>query len=131
MKSPGAGKIMDILSVCGIVAPSKGLQVAYAVARHAAIWLTRASAIELAPLGMQVKALVPAAISPRWRRTYVITRVRTVGRATPAGRPRGRWAGSRGDPRSSCIRCLGLRQHGSQVHTVPIRLARTGREMEI
>ena len=46
-------------SIYGVVAPSKGLQVAYTVAKHAVIELTKVNAVELAPLGIQVNAIVP------------------------------------------------------------------------
>jgi NAD(P)-dependent dehydrogenase (short-subunit alcohol dehydrogenase family) len=34
MKTQGAGKIINISSIYGVIAPSKGLQVAYTVAKH-------------------------------------------------------------------------------------------------
>ena len=59
MKAQGAGKIVNISSVWGLVAPSKGLQVPYTVSKHALIGLTRANAVELAEHGIQVNAIAP------------------------------------------------------------------------
>ena len=59
MKQQGSGKIINISSVYGLVAPSKGLQVPYAVSKHGVIALTRVNAVELAPLGIQVNAIAP------------------------------------------------------------------------
>ena len=59
MKAQGSGKIINISSVYGLVAPSKGLQVPYAVSKHGLIALTRVNAVELAPLGIQVNAIAP------------------------------------------------------------------------
>jgi NAD(P)-dependent dehydrogenase (short-subunit alcohol dehydrogenase family) len=59
MKQQGAGKIVNVSSIYGVLAPSKGLQVAYTVAKHAVIGLTKVNAVELAPLGIQVNAIVP------------------------------------------------------------------------
>lgn len=59
MKHQGSGKIINVSSVYGLLAPSKGLQVAYTVAKHGVIGLTKVNAIELAPLGIQVNAIAP------------------------------------------------------------------------
>ena len=59
MKAQGAGKIINISSVYGLVAPSKGLQVPYTVSKHGVIALTKVNAVELAPLGIQVNAIAP------------------------------------------------------------------------
>jgi len=59
MKSQRAGKIINISSIYGLVAPSKGLQVAYTVSKHALIGLTKVNAVELMPLGIQVNAIAP------------------------------------------------------------------------
>jgi NAD(P)-dependent dehydrogenase (short-subunit alcohol dehydrogenase family) len=59
MKTQGSGKIINVSSVYGSTAPSKGLQVAYTVAKHAVIGLTKVNAVELAPLGIQVNAIAP------------------------------------------------------------------------
>lgn len=59
MKGQGSGKIINISSVYGLTAPSKGLQVAYTASKHGLIGLTRVNAVELAPLGIQVNAIAP------------------------------------------------------------------------
>jgi len=59
MTSQGSGKIINISSVYGMIAPSKGLQVPYTVSKHALIGLTKVNAVELAPLGIQVNAIAP------------------------------------------------------------------------
>lgn len=59
MKVQGSGKIVNIASIYGLVAPSKGLQVAYTVSKHAVIGLTKVNAVELMPLGIQVNAIAP------------------------------------------------------------------------
>lgn len=59
MKAQGAGKIINISSVLGLIAPSKGLQVPYTVSKHGVIALTKVNAVELAPLGIQVNAVAP------------------------------------------------------------------------
>jgi 2-deoxy-D-gluconate 3-dehydrogenase len=87
MKAQGAGKIINVSSIYGILAPSKGLQVAYTVAKHGVIGLTRVNAVELAPLGIQVNAVVPG-----WYFTEMTEELRgtpfeqSVVRRTPAGR---------------------------------------------
>ena len=59
MERQGAGKIINIASIWGLIAPSKGLQAAYTASKHGLIGLTRANAVELAPLGIQVNAIAP------------------------------------------------------------------------
>ena len=59
MKSQRAGKIINVASIYGLIAPSKGLQVAYTVSKHALIGLTKVNAVELMPLGIQVNAIAP------------------------------------------------------------------------
>lgn len=59
MRSQGAGKIINVSSIYGLVAPSKGLQVAYTVSKHALIGLTKVNAVELMALGIQVNAIAP------------------------------------------------------------------------
>jgi len=59
MKQQGGGKIINIASVYGLTAPSKGLQVAYTASKHGVIGLTRVNAVELMPLGIQVNAIAP------------------------------------------------------------------------
>jgi 2-dehydro-3-deoxy-D-gluconate 5-dehydrogenase len=59
MACQGSGKIINISSGYGMVVPSKGLQVAYTASKHGLIGLTRANAVEFAPLGIQVNAILP------------------------------------------------------------------------
>jgi 2-deoxy-D-gluconate 3-dehydrogenase len=59
MKAQGSGKIINIASVYGLTAPSKGLQVAYTASKHGVLGLTRVNAVELTPLGIQVNAIAP------------------------------------------------------------------------
>ena len=59
MKKQGGGKIVNISSVYGLTAPSKGLQVAYTSSKHAVIGLTKVNAVELAEYGIQVNAIAP------------------------------------------------------------------------
>jgi 2-dehydro-3-deoxy-D-gluconate 5-dehydrogenase len=101
MKTQGAGKIINISSIYGVIAPSKGLQVAYTVAKHGVIGLTKVNAVELAPLNIQVNAIVPG-----WYFTEMTEELRgtafekSVVRRTPAGR----W----GDGRDIAGTCLYL-----------------------
>jgi 2-deoxy-D-gluconate 3-dehydrogenase len=87
MQAQGAGKIINVSSIYGVVAPSKGLQVAYTVAKHGMIGLTRVNAVELAPFGIQVNAIVPG-----WYFTEMTEELRgtpfehAVMRRTPVGR---------------------------------------------
>jgi 2-deoxy-D-gluconate 3-dehydrogenase len=83
----GGGKIINIASAYGLVAPSRGLQVAYTVSKHGVIGLTKVNAVELAPLGIQVNA-----VAPGWYFTELTGELRgtpfqhAVERRTPAGR---------------------------------------------
>jgi 2-deoxy-D-gluconate 3-dehydrogenase len=87
MKGQGSGKIINVSSVYGLVAASKGLQVAYTVAKHGLIGLTKVNSVELAPLGIQVNA-----IAPGWFLTEMTDELRgtefeqAVKRRAPAGR---------------------------------------------
>ena len=87
MTAQGSGKIVNVASVYGLTAPSRGLQVAYTVAKHALIGLTRVNAVELAPLGIQVNA-----VAPGWYFTEMTQELRgtdfqrAIERRTPAGR---------------------------------------------
>ncbi len=59
MKQQGSGKILNVSSVYGLTAPSKGLQVAYTASKHAVVGLTKVNAVELAQYGIQVNAIAP------------------------------------------------------------------------
>jgi len=82
-----SGKIINIASIYGLVAPSKGRLLSYTASKHGLIGLTKANAVELAPLGVQVNA-----IAPGYHLTEIAADVRgtpfeeTVRRRTPAGR---------------------------------------------
>jgi 2-deoxy-D-gluconate 3-dehydrogenase len=87
MAEQRSGKIINITSIYGLVAPSKGRQVSYTASKHGLIGLTKANAVELAPLGIQVNA-----IAPGYDLTEMLEEVRgtpfaeAVSRRTPAGR---------------------------------------------
>ena len=87
MREQGGGKIINVASVYGLVAPSRGLQVAYTVAKHALVGLTRVNAVELAPLDIQVNA-----VAPGWYFTEMTEELRgtpfhhSIERRTPSGR---------------------------------------------
>jgi NAD(P)-dependent dehydrogenase (short-subunit alcohol dehydrogenase family) len=99
MKAQGGGKIINIASVLGLTAPSKGLQVAYTAAKHGLIGLTRVNAVELAPLGIQVNAVAPG---------YFLTEMTAdlsgtaLERAIVKRTPSGRW-GAPADLVGTCI----------------------------
>ncbi len=89
MKLQGAGKIINIASIYGLIAPSKGLQVAYTVSKHALLALTKVNAVELMPLGIQVNA-----IAPGWFFSEMTEELRgtTFEQAAIRRIPAGRWA---------------------------------------
>lgn len=99
MKAQGAGKIINVASIYGRVAPSQGLQVAYTVAKHAVIGLTKVNAVELAPLGIQVNAVVPG-----WYFTEMTEELRgtAIERAIIRRTPAGRW-GEAPDLAGTCV----------------------------
>jgi NAD(P)-dependent dehydrogenase (short-subunit alcohol dehydrogenase family) len=88
MRDRGSGKVINVASVYGLVAPSRGLQVAYTVAKHGLVGLTRVNAVELAPLGIQVNA-----VAPGWYFTEMTQELRGTGfqRAVERRTPAGRW----------------------------------------
>jgi 2-deoxy-D-gluconate 3-dehydrogenase len=87
MTAQRSGKIINIASVYGLTAPSKGLQVAYTASKHGVLGLTRVNAVELAPLGVRVNAIAPG---------YFLTEMtdelrgtpleQAINRRTPSGR---------------------------------------------
>jgi 2-deoxy-D-gluconate 3-dehydrogenase len=87
MVEQNGGKIINIASAYGLVAPSKGRVLSYTVTKHALIGLTKVTAVELAPFGIQVNA-----IAPGWHKTEMTAFARgtafeeAVKRRTPAGR---------------------------------------------
>jgi 2-dehydro-3-deoxy-D-gluconate 5-dehydrogenase len=87
VEQKSGGKIINIASAYGLVAPSKGRVLAYTVTKHALIGLTKVTAVELAPFGIQVNA-----IAPGWHHTEMTAFAggtafeEAVKRRTPAGR---------------------------------------------
>lgn len=59
MASQRSGSIVNVASVYAMTSPSKGLLSAYTASKHGLIGLTRANAVELAPLGIRVNAIAP------------------------------------------------------------------------
>lgn len=89
MKALGqGGKIVNIASIYGLVAASKGRLVSYVAAKHGLVGLTKVNAIELAPLGIQVNAIAPG---------WFFTEMNGSARGTPfeaavnQRTPHGRW----------------------------------------
>jgi 2-deoxy-D-gluconate 3-dehydrogenase len=99
MKQQRSGKIINISSIYGLVAPSKGLQVAYTVSKHALIGLTKVNAVELMPLGIQVNA-----IAPGWFFTEMTEELRGTSfeQAALQRIPAERW-GQTGDLVGTCV----------------------------
>ncbi len=86
MKAQGSGKIINIASIWGLVAPSKGLQVPYTASKHALIGLTRVNAVELAAYGIQVNAIAPGYYSTEMTAELKGTALeQAVKRRTPSG----------------------------------------------
>jgi 2-deoxy-D-gluconate 3-dehydrogenase len=88
MSQHGSGSIINIASIYALTGPSKGLFSAYTAAKHGVIGLTRANAIELAPLGIRVNA-----IAPGWHHTGMTASMRDTPdyEATRRRTPMGRW----------------------------------------
>ena len=99
MAAQGSGKIVNIASIYGLVAPSKGLQVAYTVAKHGIVGLTKVNAVELAALGIQVNC-----IAPGWFFTEMTEELRGTAfeHAVRRRAPSGRW-GEAGDIAGACL----------------------------
>ncbi len=88
MSQRRSGSIINIASIYALTGPSRGLFVAYTAAKHGVIGLTRANAIELAPLGIRVNA-----IAPGWHHTEMTASMRDTPdyEATRRRTPLGRW----------------------------------------
>jgi 2-dehydro-3-deoxy-D-gluconate 5-dehydrogenase len=87
MKTQGSGKIINISSVYGLTAPSKGLQVAYTASKHGVIGLTKVNAVELMPLGIQVNAIAPGYFFTEMTGELRGTSLeQSIKRRTPSGR---------------------------------------------
>ncbi len=88
MKDRGGGSIVNIASVYGLTAASKGRLVSYVAAKHGLIGLTKVNAVELAPLGIRVNAIAPG---------WFFTEMNDGSRGTPFEQavarraPLGRW----------------------------------------
>lgn len=87
MRERGGGKVINIASAYGLVAPSKGLLVSYTASKHGLVGLTKVNAVELAPLNIQVNAIAPGyyytEINAELRGTSF---EQAVNRRTPSGR---------------------------------------------
>jgi NAD(P)-dependent dehydrogenase (short-subunit alcohol dehydrogenase family) len=87
MRAGGGGKVINVASVYGLVAPSKGLQVPYAVSKAGLIALTRVNAVELADHGIQVNAIAPGYFFTEMTSELKGTPLeRALERRTPSGR---------------------------------------------
>jgi NAD(P)-dependent dehydrogenase (short-subunit alcohol dehydrogenase family) len=87
MAAQRSGKIINIASVYGLTAPSKGLQVAYTASKHGVVGLTRVNAVELAPLGVMVNAIAPGYFFTEMTDELRSTPLeQAINRRTPAGR---------------------------------------------
>ncbi len=91
MQRQGSGRIINIASVYGLTAASRGLLISYVAAKHGLIGLTRVNAIELAPMGIRVNAIAPG---------WIFTEMNDGARGTPFEQavmrrtPIGRWGGA-------------------------------------
>jgi NAD(P)-dependent dehydrogenase (short-subunit alcohol dehydrogenase family) len=91
MVAQGSGKIVNIASIYGLTAPSRGLLVAYTVSKHALVALTKVNAVELAPKGVQVNG-----VAPGWFFTEMTDELRGTAfeHAVNERTPSGRWGGT-------------------------------------
>jgi 2-dehydro-3-deoxy-D-gluconate 5-dehydrogenase len=88
MTSQQSGAIVNIASVYALTGPSKGLLGAYTASKRGLIGLTRANAVELAPLGIRVNA-----IAPGFHQTDMTAGMRVTALSVAVVRrtPMGRW----------------------------------------
>ena len=99
MKRQGDGRIVNIASVYGLMAASRGRLISYVAAKHGLIGLTRVNAVELAPLGIRVNAIAPG---------WIFTEMNDDARGTPFEQavmrrtPIGRW-GSTQELIGACV----------------------------
>jgi NAD(P)-dependent dehydrogenase (short-subunit alcohol dehydrogenase family) len=89
MQRQGAGCIVNIASVYGLTAASRGRLISYVAAKHGLIGLTRVNAVELAPLGIRVNA-----IAPGWIHTEMTNSSGGFEQAVNRRTPLGRWGGA-------------------------------------
>jgi NAD(P)-dependent dehydrogenase (short-subunit alcohol dehydrogenase family) len=86
MQQTGGGKIINVASTAGInPGPQMGV---YSVSKAAVLMLTKALAVELAPLDIQVNALAPGFVKTRFSAALWTNPLLSRGleRLTPAGR---------------------------------------------
>jgi 3alpha(or 20beta)-hydroxysteroid dehydrogenase len=85
MKAAGGGVIVNVSSISGLL--GRGDQPAYLASKWAVRGLTRAAAIELAPYGIRVNAIVPGLIATEMTlAAHGKEKLRTRGEALPVGR---------------------------------------------
>ena len=86
MTAQRSGKIINIASIWGVIAPSRGLQVAYTASKHGVVGLTRVTAVELAPFGVQVNAIAPGYYATEMTRELAGKPIeQAIKRRTPSG----------------------------------------------
>jgi len=86
MQERGGGKIINMASIAGEI-PLPGMGV-YSVSKAAVIMLTKALAVELAPMNIQVNAIAPGLVKTRfsaalWRNQQIY---QAIARTIPQGR---------------------------------------------
>ena len=86
MQERGGGKIINLASIAGQI-PLPGMGV-YSVSKAAVIMLTKALAVELAPMNIQVNAIAPGLVKTRfsaalWRNQQIY---QAIARTIPEGR---------------------------------------------
>ncbi len=84
MQQQGSGSIINIASIAGLVGIS-GV-VPYAAAKGALIQMTKAFALEMAPMGVRVNAIAPGFIDTPLTRQHAPSVREEIGTKTPLGR---------------------------------------------
>ncbi len=93
MRARGRGRIVNIASIHGLVASE--FKPAYVAAKHGVVGLTRASALEGAPIGITINAVAPGAVltdlvknqAPELARSYGVAEEEALERAFLAAMP--------------------------------------------
>lgn len=99
MQRQGDGRIINIASIYGLMAASRGRLISYVAAKHGLIGLTKVNAVELAPVGIRVNAIAPG---------WIFTEMNDSARGTPFEQavvqrtPMGRW-GSTQELVGACV----------------------------